>query len=301
MSKIIPFLTAHRYSIGFFDRDYLKVEKEERYGKVHWLELGDYDAGWFADPFFLEIHDNTIVLLSEEYIFQQHKGRISLLEIEVIGGKYILKRVKVVLESKTHLSFPYIIKNNGEVYVLPENIQNGKTIIYKYDSFNESVDEGHVLIDLPLADPCLFDMNGFYFLMGTGGSEGNRGLNTHLEIYSSESLMGPYKRFQCIDNERSIERGAGAVFYWPEGRLIRPTQCCENRYGEFVYFNELQFLNGSFTEQTVFKLEPDYRMPRSKCLHTFNVMEDLCVIDGLTYRFSRLGPFVIRVLNILFG
>lgn len=301
MFKLIPYLTKHSYYIGFFDKRFLNAGIETRYEHVCWLDLGNYNSGWFADPFFLDINGSVIRLLAEEFLWAKGKGRISLLDIERKENCFVLSRVKPILELDTHLSFPSVCTSGKDVYVLPENTQSGKTTIYSFDSANNLLTNGHILLDTPLVDPCLFEIDGTFILMGTRGSGRVMDRNTHLDIYSSHNLFGPYLHKQTIINVKKNERGAGSVFQSKEGQLIRPVQCCEKRYGEYVIFYELKYNNESFSEEIVYKLMPDSRKPHSYGLHTFNAMDDLCVIDGLTYFYPHLGPLLVRTLDKLFG
>ena len=297
MNRLIRSLTSLSYCIGFFDRKFLTADKATRYAQVAWLETGSYRDGWFADPFFCDIDGDVIRLFAEEFQPARARGRISLLEIERKDGRFLLTGVRPVLEKGTHLSFPYVIREGGSVYVLPEHHKSGKATLYRYDPESGLLTDGQVLAVAPLIDPCLFEMDGTYFLMGTDGSDDRIRSDTHLLVYSAGSLSGPYTYLQTIVNGRNVERGAGGVFRTEDGRWIRPTQSCEKKYGECVLLNELKYENGLFSEHCLSRIEPDEGKPNSHSLHTFNAMGDLCVIDGLSYRHPLVGPALIQLLD----
>ena len=232
-----------------------------------------------------------------EYQPARWRGRISLLEIERRDGRFLLTGVRPVLEKGTHLSFPYVFRDGGSVYVLPEHHKSGKATLYRYDPDSGSLTDGQPLAFAPLIDPCLFEMDGRFILMGTDGSDDRIRSDTHLMVYTAESLTGPYTLLQTIVNDRKVERGAGSIFRTEDGRWIRPTQSCERKYGECVLLNELKYENGLFSERCLSRIEPDESKPNSHSLHTFNAMGDLCVIDGLSYRHPLLGPALIRMLD----
>lgn len=297
MNRLIRSLTSLSYCIGFFDRKFLTADKQTRYAQVAWLETGSYRDGWFADPFFCDIQGDVIRLFAEEFLPARGRGRISLLEVVHKDGRFLLTGVRPVLEKGTHLSFPYVFRDNASVYVLPEHHKSGKTTLYRYDPDSGVLADGQVLAHAPLIDPCLFEADGRYYLMGTDGSDNRIRSDTHLLVYTAVSLAGPYTHLQTIVNVRNVERGAGSVFRTEDGRLIRPTQSCEKKYGECVLLKELKYENGLFSEQCLSRIEPDESKPHSHSLHTFNSMGDLCVIDGLSYRHPVLGPVLIRMLD----
>lgn len=295
--SIISKLSSHIFNVGFFNKKYFYLNNEERYSHVKWLDVGNYNAGWFADPFILEYNGNNIKLFVEEFLYESRKGRLSLLDIVIRGDKYELVRVKPILELSTHLSFPYIFRDGQKVYVLPENSQSGQVLLYRYDFMHECLIDGVRLVDCPLVDSCVFMRNGTYYLIGSNIRKSNSEVTKSAEVYVADSLFGPYYYMQTINNTRKIERGAGQVFVSEDGIFMRPTQNCTNSYGQSVIFNSIVFTQNNISETMVYELEPDYHKPMGHCLHTFNYYEDLCVIDGLHYRFPKIGPFIIRLLN----
>lgn len=299
MGSIIPFLTSYKYHIGFIDKEYLFDNPRDRFCHVKWLDLGDYKEGWFADPFIYYYDSNSVVLFAEEFVYKSQKGRLSQLDISIKGGRYVLERVKTILELPTHLSFPYIYLADSEVFVLPENSQSGKTLLYRYDLSEERLVEGTVLVEYPLLDSCIFNAGEHYYLIGTDCMNNQPNITKYAEVFISESLFGPYHHIQTLMNNERIERGAGGVFISEDGYYVRPTQFCNKRYGQYVLFNQLEFDGLLISEKTIFNLEPDYKQSRGYCLHTFNSYDNLCVIDGMSYRFPHIGPLLISLLNKL--
>lgn len=297
MNRLIRSLTSLSYCIGFFDKEFLDTDKETRYAHVSWLDTGDYRDGWFADPFFYDINGDSIRLFVEEFLPARTRGRISLLDIRRKDGRYLLTGVKPVLELGFHLSFPYVFRDGDATYVLPEKHKSGTVTLYRFDPKEGKLTDGQLLVTAPLLDPCLFGMDGKFFLMGTEGTDNRRLGDTRLRIYVSESLSGPFTLMQTIENGHRVERGAGCVFRTGEGAWIRPTQSCERKYGECVLLNELEFENGLFSERCLSRIEPDKTKPNSHCLHTYNERDGLCVIDGLSFRHPLLGPPLIRLLD----
>ncbi len=85
---------------------------------------------WFADPFLLDVTDEEIIILAEEYEHKLAKGRLAKLIID--KKSYKLKSYKIILELPTHLSFPIYYRKDDKIYIYPENSESGKCTLYLY-------------------------------------------------------------------------------------------------------------------------------------------------------------------------
>ena len=108
LKQRIKRFSAERWNIGFIENDLNSILCGEEI-KVSWL-IHDYKDSWFADPFILDINESEITVLVEEFPKQINKGRISKLTIDRRTCE--LKRLDVVVELPTHLSFPVIIRSS---------------------------------------------------------------------------------------------------------------------------------------------------------------------------------------------
>ena len=265
--KLLDYGLREAYYIGFVEKDYLNLSKEERFKKISWLQLNGYNAGWFADPFILSIEQNKIQLLVEEYVYELDKGVISLLEIEQIQGKYLLNNVHRLLELPTHLSFPNIWRENGKIYVYPENWHSGALYMYELDLFQRKLVKPIKLVNVPLVDSAIFEYGNKYYLIGTRRVTVSNEEMKSADIFVSDSLFGPYQFQQTIHNESCIERGAGEIYKQGDS-LIRPVQKCDNAYGEAVILNKLFWKDDRFIETELKIIEPDTYQKYGSCLHT---------------------------------
>ena len=165
LKKIKEELGSTWYNIGFIE-DVVELATQVDVDKrIHWLDLGNYRDGWFADPFIYAADEEEIIVFAEEYVYSAQKGRLSELVIDRCTFK--LKRVIPILELDTHLSFPIYCKHNGKTYVYPENSQCGQLKIYEYDEVLHKLVNPKVLVDAPLVDPQAFEANGKYYVIAT--------------------------------------------------------------------------------------------------------------------------------------
>lgn len=284
--------------IGFLNECYLPLPSDERFEKISWLELGGYNDGWFADPFFLTHEDSHIQILVEEYVYRVKKGRISMLDIALEGGKYVLEKVTPLLDIDTHISYPAIFRINENIYVYPENFASGKLNVYKFNSDIQSLDYVGVLIDKPLVDTSIFQYNGKYYAMGTLNEGDPYEATRFCEVFTSDSFFGPYTHIQTIENPRKEERGAGDIFINDKGEMIRPAQNNQVSYGKSLVMYRLDFSeDGLVKEILVNRYEPDYSKRYGLFLHTFNCSNGLCVIDGYDYVHPNYAKYYEKLHN----
>lgn len=150
------FLRGSRYCIGVVE-GYKPFEKFD-YKRIHWLDLNGYKNGWFADPFILKVEDENFTVLAEEWYYPINHGRLSKLTVARNGFR--LLSVKPILQLETHLSFPYIVRDGGKLYVCPENQESGSVSIYEYDVDADRLVRPVKLIDKPLMDVQLVQNRG---------------------------------------------------------------------------------------------------------------------------------------------
>ena len=283
-SKIKEKLGSTWYNIGFLEDINGLATQEEIDNRIHWLDRGEYKDGWFADPFIFSANESEIIAFVEEYVYAAHKGRLS--ELIIDRSSYKLKQINPILDLDTHLSFPIYSKQEGKTYIYPENSQCGQLKIYEYDEASHQLINPRVLVEAPLVDPQLLEMNGKYYVLSTQFKTLDK-LDDDLFVYESGSLFGPYKQVQVLHNDIDEERGAGRIFS-VNNRLIRPAQSSVGGYGKQLIFYELTYRNNAFNEKEIGRLSPcPTKMDQQ--LHTYNQMGNLVVVDGNEFVYKNFA------------
>jgi hypothetical protein len=282
--NIIKKLGLFHWNIGFIEETPETTLNNQNITKnINWLPDTFRDR-FFADPFILNVTDSTIEVFVEEYIYAERKGRIALLTIDRYN--YTLLDIKTILNLQTHLSFPFIFRENDKIYVIPENSESGKLPIYEYNNISRTLEFRKALIEYPLVDPVILKHESTYYLLCTYKDKHE---NADLYVYYSDSLMGKYSEIDTnpVKNDISSSRPGGS-FFESNGSLYRIAQNNQTSYGEGISITQIMNISRKhFEEKTMVKLYPNKIYPYG--MHTLNNLDGITVIDGLYYLLSPIN------------
>lgn len=183
-------------------------------------------SGIQADPFLIG-KDGKSYLFYETAGPVTGKGKIACLALDDAHAK-----PRIVLKEPFHLSYPYVFSHAGQYYMMPESRQNHKVMLYRAKQFPWEWEPCRELLAKDAVDSTLFTCGGKTYLFTY--CEGA------LEIYACETdeqgLPAKAVLLKRLPKSKSA-RPAGALIR--EGdRYYRPSQLCENFYGEAVLMNE---------------------------------------------------------------
>ena len=240
-----------------------------------------YRDRWFADPFILDVTDNEIWVLVEEWYDPIQRGRISKLIID--KQTYKLKDILVLLELDSHLSFPAIRRAQDGIYVYPENSATGKLSEYKYIPKTEKMEFSSIIANDPLTDAIQTDIFGEKLLFSTRLPDAN---GKDLYIYQYSEKTKTFKEVSQYHYNENLSRSAGDFFKYGE-KIYRPSQVCIKSYGDAVSIQKVEYNNGHFHEKEVRRIyspHPDLDLG----FHTFNTYKGVIVVDGVGYRRAKI-------------
>jgi len=289
MNKLLNYLKATRYNIGFVNESLEDIVVGKQI-TVNWLKHS-YKDRWFADPFILDVTDNEIMVLVEEWYDPIQRGRISKLIVDKYS--YELKDMKVMIDEGQHLSFPAITRKSDGIYVQPECCVSNQLVEYKYNTSTDSFERKGRISDLPLTDSVRNSFFGEEFLFSTKLPDAN---GKELGIYSWDVSSSSYVIREYCHFDENISRMAGNFFICKE-RIYRPSQVCIKSYGDAVSLQEVQYDNNKW----IFKEIRRIYSPNSAFdlgFHTFNEYKGVIVVDALGYRRPKLCRFLRKIKHI---
>jgi hypothetical protein len=236
------------------------------------------DRFW-ADPFPVKAGDKYFIFF-EEYVYNDNRGYISVIEIDKKGN---YKEPVRVLAPGYHLSYPFIFQWQGDYYMIPESSSNRTIEYYRAVSFPYEWKLEKVLMkDVKAVDTTLAEIDGLWWMFVGLVNDGISCSWDELCLYYSDNPLGdwkPHKR-NPVKLDARCARPAGRPFYW-NGDLYRPAQDCSERYGYAISINKIERLSPTeYLEKEVSKALPRWT-EGLLATHTLNSAEDLTVIDGM--------------------
>jgi hypothetical protein len=240
---------------------------------------------FYADPFLFEQQGKSY-LFFEELPFATNKGIISMVEV---AGDGRCSPPRPVLETETHLSYPFVFEWRGQIYMLPEARDSGKISLFRAVNFPDCWKlEKDLIEDVWAVDPTLVEHAGRFWLFA-GGVEKHGDINSELYLFFAESPLGPWMPHPLNPVVSDVRRArpAGRPFL-RDGCLVRPGQDCSVRYGGAVVLNRVVALSETqYREEPCGKLENDW-LAGNLGSHTFNSSEHFEAIDGRRLIWRRL-------------
>lgn len=236
--------------------------------EVDWI-VNPYRDRWFADPFVLDVTDDYVYVLAEEYEFKTQKGRIAKLSVN--RRTLNIDDFVILLELPTHLSFPNILRKDGHVYVYPESCYSGKVDLYEYDPYQEKLVFVQTICDDAVWDSSIVNFTGVPQLFTAKMDD------YHLDIYSWDTDKGRFVFSQSIRSDDKSSRMAGQPIAF-NGKDYIPTQYCEKVYGGGVVIKEVHVCGNTFSFETIKRLVSPHPLRKVK-MHTLNEYKDVVIID----------------------
>jgi len=240
------------------------------------------DRFW-ADPHVVK-KGNKYFIFIEEYIFKKKKGFISVIEMDEFGN---YKRPTKVLEKDYHLSYPFLIEDNDNLYMIPETSNNKTIELYKCVDFPLEWEFEQVLMDnINAVDTTVIYKNHQYWLFtNIAKNKGSSNLD-ELYVFYSKSLISknwkPHNQ-NPIKSDVKSSRPAGN-FFTHNNELFRPSQNNSKHYGFGMKINKVESIsNDVYEENEIDAIYPNWEKSILGT-HTINSQQKLTVIDALLRR-----------------
>src|SRR5258708_3806958 len=129
-------LTITQWNIGLARGNIAEIIRNKDHNLFYtWLKIDAPDR-FYADPFILKAADEHIHILFEDFSANDRYGKIALTTVDKLFNPVFNK---IILDSGSHLSYPYIFKENNKVYVLPEAAESGVVSCYEFDFAGKSL------------------------------------------------------------------------------------------------------------------------------------------------------------------
>lgn len=266
-------------------------------------DVNDIKAEFVADPFIIK-GDNKFYMFFE--VLEKYKDKASIgLATSVSGEKWNYE--KIVLNEPFHLSYPYVFKDNGKYYMMPECGQSGYVKLYIAEEFPFKWKLVSNLLVGTYADSSIIYDNDMYWIFAEKKDE-NQKRNCNLHLFYSKNLSSDWHehpKSPLIVNNVNIARPAGRVIKL-NNDIIRFSQNSNPYYGKSLNMFKVEKLTETEYEENQIKIEleaSDINNTWNKdgmhhidcCEITSN--EWIIAVDGHYFKKTSFIDFVDRKFN----
>ncbi len=236
------------------------------------------DRFW-ADPFVLE-RDGKHYIYFEELPYSSNKGHISLLIMNEDGS---FEQPQIVLEQPYHLSYPFLLEYEGELYMIPESAANHSVDAFRCVRFPDRWEHHKTLLtDISLYDSSLLEHDGRWWLFANATPQDGMSDWDDLHLYYANTPLAqdwtPHPLNPIVSDVAS-SRPAGAIFK-QDGKLLRPAQDSSQGYGYALKLHEIVTLTETAYEERLLEhIQPNWDRAVTG-VHTLNHAGNLSVADA---------------------
>jgi hypothetical protein len=230
-----------------------------------------------ADPFAF-VHGGQQRILCEHFSYHDNRGYIVALNPDEDAAA---TRVDIGPQPPVHMSYPYLLYEQGRLLCLPESSEAKEVACYELQRFPDRwVRVATLLRSEAIVDATVFRHGEYWWLAGSEVAP--KGANCELHLWYAQAVSGPWHAHpgNPVKIDVRSSRPGGTPFLH-DGVLYRPAQDCSNTYGARVIINRVHTLTPiAFHEESVATLAPDPNGPYPDGLHTLSQFGDLTLIDG---------------------
>ena len=282
------------YFLNFVNRIYYKILGKKN--RLRWFvsfkktKIEDHDFSsylkiknpkdrYLADPFVIE-HQGKNICFVEDYCFKKQKAHISAIHLTSDNYNFLGK----VIEEDFHLSYPFLIKHNGNIYMVPETNQSNQIRLYKSVDFPTRWKLEKILIEnISASDTNIFYVSNTWFMLTNVCSSKMNDHNSELHIFYSKNLLSnswqEIKSKNPVIFDSNIARNGG--YFIKNDTIFRINQIHSKKYyGNKFAINKIIKLNtDEFKEKLITTISPDIKNGNVGS-HHFNSNGIFNVIDN---------------------
>lgn len=235
-------------------------------------------AGFWADPFIL-VKDGQSHIFFENYLDQLGRGIISHVYVNEQGE---VSEDTVIFNQPYHLSYPHLIEQDGNLFMIPESKSANQIQLLKCEDFPlKWTHQKNIIQGIQAVDSTVVKLNGLFWLFCTVQTSSYSNSSDVLLIYYCDKLDGEWQQHMQnpIKLTNSASRSAGNFFY-EDGILCRPVQNSRKGYGHSIDVYAITTLTPTdYKDELKYTLPSSNYHPQTTALHTYNTHQHQTVID----------------------
>jgi hypothetical protein len=234
---------------------------------------------FLADPFVIS-HEGRDFCFAEDYDYETRRGCIAAYELKDKTGE----RLGDAIVEPFHMSFPYLLRFEGSLYMCPETSENGDIRLYKCINFPLQWKLAKILMtNVAAVDTMIFEKDGLWWLLTNIDPLKLGDYSAELSCFYAESPLSadwtPHKGNPIlIDSSKG--RNGGLLLH--QGSIHRVAQNQGfGRYGRSISINRIETLTKEdYSELKLYSVEPNF-FPNIEGIHHMHSNNYVSVFDCL--------------------
>ena len=236
---------------------------------------------FLADPFVIKYNNKTVIFV-EDYSFKTRKGKISAYEIN--SESY--KKLGTVIEEEFHLSYPFLIEDKKDLFMVPETYQTKDIRIYRCMEFPLKWKLHKILIsDISAVDTNIFKFNNKYWLFTNLDTSNSNDYSSELHIFYADNMESsewkPHALNPVIFDSKKARNGGMIYSEKKQAYRVFQKQGFDN-YGESLGISRIKTLTeNEYEEEVCMNVIPDF-FKNISGTHSFSYNSGVLVNDFAT-------------------
>jgi hypothetical protein len=237
---------------------------------------------FWADPMPLAWQDRHWIMF-EELPFAAPRGRLLAIEVRPDGSH---GEPLPVMECPYHLSYPFMVKDQGQLYMVPETSATRQVELHRCVEFPGKWElEAVLLKGVNAVDTTIYQHGDGRWWMWVSVVEEGAERGEELHLYHAEQLHGPWLAHPAnpVVSDIRCARPAGTIMN-QNGVLMRPAQNSADGYGRHIEWRRvIELTPERYAEEPAGVLEPKGN-PAWLRMHTAAEADGLRVVDVMVRR-----------------
>ena len=259
--------------------------------RVEWSPFAS-KRGFLSDPFGAVV-DGKVTVLYEYFDYRKGRGTINSIDLREWTERI---DVEPVLDRGCHMSYPFVLEHEDEIYCIPETAAAREVALYRAVEFPSRWEKVSTILDgFAGVDTTVFRHGGSWWLTCTDNEDNP---DTNLLVWHASRLEGPWVAHAANPVKIDVRSARpGGTPFVHRGELYRPAQDCSRAYGGRVVVNRVTRLTPQeFAEEPAATFEPSAASPFPDGRHTLSAVGDITLVDG--HRFVFVAAALRHFLRI---
>jgi hypothetical protein len=282
-SKVDGLIHSERWDVGIVDAPIERFLEPGFRPNVKWLPFRR-PKEFIADPFVEKCGGSGVSIVAERYDQDNKCGYI----VRIRSQKDGTMSMETILQTGSHMSYPYIVSDGGVQYLIPESCADAEVTLYRIEDDGTLSRVATLVKNFAGVDATVVRHEGRWWMFATD-AEG--AIDANLYVWYATDLTGPWEPHPANPVKVDVRscRPAGTPFHH-KGQLYRPAQNCSRTYGGSTTINRIVRLTPvEFLEETVCELHHDPASPY-RGFHTLSAGDGFTLVDG---RHDEINPEII--------